>query len=195
MKCPNFIFKLAIRFLTVAATLAMVTTRDVVNAQIGNIETEDNCMKIAVDSIQKMDRLPDAFNSSASPKAGHVFLVAELNIKEIKCGYIFTKTLIDNIILYDNNSKIYPLFGLSIPKLQFEDPHDLTSNTALVEGSILTIVFEIPLQSNLASIEYTYDYGSSWADYDSSSRATIIIDFSNKSNPSNLPLGAIILLL
>ena len=120
-----------------AATLAMVTTRDVVNAQIENVETEDNCLKIAVDSIQKMDRLPDVFNSSASPKAGHVFLVAELSIKEIKCGYIFLKTITDNIISYDNNSKIYPLFGLSVPKLQFEDPHDITSSKALVEGSIL----------------------------------------------------------
>jgi hypothetical protein len=73
MKRTNFIFKLALCFLTVAATLAMVTTRDVVNAQIGNIETEDNCMKIAVDSIQKMDSLPEAFNSSASPQAGYVF--------------------------------------------------------------------------------------------------------------------------
>ena len=195
MKFRDFIFKLAICFLTVAATLAMDTTRDVVNAQIGNIEAEDNCMKIAVDSIQKVDRLPDAFNSSVSPEAGHVFLVAELNIKEIKCGYVFIKMMMDNIISYDNYSKIYPLFALRIPKIQFEDPNDLTSNKALVEGSILTLVFEIPLQSNLAAIEYTYDYGSSWADYDSSSRATIIINFSNKSIPSNLPLGAIILLL
>ena len=92
---------------------------------------------------------------------------------------VSNKMMTDNIILYDDNSKIYPLFGLSIPKLQFEDPHDLTSSKALVEGSILTLVFEIPLQSNLASIEYTYYYGSSWAEYDASSRATIIIDFLN----------------
>jgi hypothetical protein len=175
MKRKNFLFKCAICFFSVAATLTMVTTKDVVNAQNGNIEAEDNCMKIAVDSSQKMDRLPDVFKSSASPKAGHVFLVAELSIKEIKCGYIFFKTLTDRIVLYDNNSKIYPLFKWRVEKFQYEDPHDLTSSIAFVEGSILTIVFEIPLQSNLASIKYTYDYGSSWADYDSSSRATIIL--------------------
>lgn len=153
--------------------------------QIGNTETEDDCIKIAVDSTQQLDRLPDEFNSSESPKAGNVFFVAELNIVKIKCGYIFIKPLKGNIFLNDNDSNTYPLFDASVEGVQFENPNSLSSDTAFVKGSILKIGFEIPLQSNLSSIEYTYDYGSSWADYNSSSRATINIDLSNTSDPTN----------
>lgn len=158
---------------------------DTGSGQIGNMVTEDDCIKIAVDSTQQLDRLPDEFNSSASPKAGNVFFVAELNIVEIKCGYIFIKALNNIIYLTDNESNTYPLFEARIQGVQYENPNSLSSNTAFVEGSILKIVFEIPLQSNLSFIEYTYDYGSSWADYVSSSRATINIDLSNSYDPSN----------
>jgi hypothetical protein len=166
----------------------MVATRDVASAQTETFEAVDNCMKIVVDNIQQVDSLPNVFKSTASPKAGYVFLVAELSIKEIKCGYVFFKTLTNNILLYDNNSNIYPLFSWHVQNLQYEDPHDFASGIALVVGSVLTLAFEIPLQSTLASIRYTYDYGSSWGDYDSSSRATIIINLSDDTNP---PSGSV----
>jgi hypothetical protein len=153
--------------------------------QIGNMETEDDCIKISVDSTQQLDRLPDEFNSSETPKAGNVFFVAELNIVEIKCGFIFNKPLEGIIFLTDNDSNTYPLFDARIEGIQFENPNSLSSNTALVEGSKIKVVFEIPLQSNLSSIEYTYDYGSSWADYNSSSQATININLKNASDNSN----------
>ena len=158
---------------------------DTGSGQIGNMETEDDCIRISVDSTQQLNRLPDEFNYSESPKAGYVFFVAELNIVEIKCGYIFFKTLDNNIFLIDSNYNTYPVFKWQVQNLQVENPSDITSSKALSEGSILKIAFEIPLQSNLSSIEYTYDYGSSWADYNSSSRATINIDLSNTSDPSN----------
>ena len=135
------------------------------------------CIKFIVDNQQEFDRLPDYFKNLSSPKDGHVFFVAELTMEEIKCGYIFLKSIIESFIIVDSDAKIYPLINYLIKGIQYEE-NDFSSNTAYIEGSTFKLAFEIPIHSILSHIEFTYDYGSSWDDYDSSNPGTIDIDVS-----------------
>jgi hypothetical protein len=146
------------------------------------IETVDDCLKVAVNSLQKLDRLPDEFNSSAIPNFNNVFLVVELNISEIKCGYIFIKNLKDDIVLLNDGNDAYILYDYLVQKVQFENPDSLTSNIAFVDGSILKLVFEIPSQITFNSIKFNYSYGSSWNDYSSPNRDVINIAIDGKKS-------------
>jgi len=142
--------------------------------------SEDDCIKVLVDKTQQFDLLPDDFNkSSTPPKADNIFFATELTIDKIKCGFIFAKSISNNFALIDNNSNRYPLFDFKISGLQVEDLTDFSSSKAYAEGSVLKLAYEVPTQTVTSSIEFVYDYGSTWADYESSSQATIDINLSD----------------
>jgi hypothetical protein len=150
------------------------------------IEAEDTCIIMAIVSIMKMDRLPNEFNLIRTPDAGKIFLVAKLKIKEIKCSYIFLKSLelSDSLTLFDINSNAYKIMNWNVEGLEFENPNDITSRTAFVPGSIITSAFEIPLTSTPSYIQYTYDYGFSWSDYNTSYRNIIDIELFSSQPPT-----------
>ena len=102
---------------------------DCVEIKLGDSGNDDECIKFIVDNQQECDLLPDYFKNLSSPKDGHVFFVAELTMEEIKCGYIFHSSIMENVILLDSEGKIYPLIDFLIKGIQYEE-NDFSSNTA-----------------------------------------------------------------
>ena len=144
------------------------------------LSAQDSCVSIVVNSSQRDSRLPDRFNSSATPSPGNDFLIIELTLSTIQCGYIFTsvRDMADNSCILTDSSICYDAFFISGKGVQFEDIHDISSASAFVEGSVLTIAFELPIAEEPTAVQLAYYYGSTWSDDDNPNVNTIVIPLS-----------------
>lgn len=160
----------------VACSVVLLTA----NIACGNdqIVSQDACIGIIVNNIEQLDQLPDFLDPTARPQANHVFLLIEMTVQEIKCEYIFFQELQDFFILNDTNLKSYAYFDWFVQGLASENPNDIRSPKALIKGSLIYVVFEIPLNTIPTSLEYTYPFGSSWDEYYDPNIATIHVQLS-----------------
>lgn len=131
------------------------------------IEAKDLCIKVVVNDLKRTNSLQDDFNSSTKPSTGNDFLVLNFTITEIACGYVFpSRNMTTNTYVFDSESNSYSAKNMVAKGIQFEDSSSLASTTAFVEGSIVTMAFELPIEAIASSISLAYYYGSSWDDSD-----------------------------
>ena len=99
------------------------------------IEVKDSCISIIVTNSERMNSLPDDFNSSSTPAAGNDFFILEMTISKIKCGYVFQdfNDMKDNTYVFDMDSNKFVFLNIFARGIQFEDPSSLASNAAFVD--------------------------------------------------------------
>ena len=156
----------------------------------GQIEKEDQCIKVVVDSIQRTDSLEEDFNSSLTPSTGSNFCVLKLILSEIYCGYVFPKQdMFTNTYIYDSEANSYPVINWFAQGIQFED-NSLSSTAAFANGSKIVLAFELPVQTTVSSIGLAYYHGSSWDDSNSPSSAEINFSLINDEIDGGYDIGS-----
>jgi len=141
----------------------------------GQIVQNDN-ISLRCDKIKKTDSYPkdiiDEYFSLPStakppvPSQGNTFIFIYLTITRIENIHLVRTGGRNNktSLLFDVQSREHKRFAEYIVGVKFKDLKHLTSGYELVEGSEITLIFQVPKKTKPADLRFVYYFKKRWED-------------------------------
>lgn len=149
--------------------------------------SDDGKIEFTLDNVERVKVLPDeivkitgAQQVRDTSKEGYDFIVIYLEITHIKDGHISftsissvtsafqpakenTAIFTDNSNLVDNSGAEFINCFVTVQGVEFNDLTNLTSSAELCKGSKMTVIFEIPENSQPVKLKLAYTFFKSWS--------------------------------
>jgi len=123
--------------------------------------SDDGRIEFALDSVERTKVWPAELQDGGTPKQGYDFVIVDVTIVRITDGHIDMRK---GYTIIDNNGVEYDASSWSWEKVKFYDPTDIDSETELLEGSKVKLIFEIPENVKAVRLKLAYVFFKSWSE-------------------------------